>query len=264
MIKDHGVTRGGSHAALCLSSMTRPRLQNFHDQVVVALGSSIVAGTYAIGVQLPTETQLAQTYGASRLIIREAMKSLAAKGLVSIRPRTGTHVLPRTQWNLFDPAVLSWHGAASFDKKLIADLVELRRAIEPLSARLAAERGSLEDIAELRKAYTAMAAAKGGEDYLEADLQFHGAIVRASANQFILQLETALSAVWKTSFRASSDSWGPDAKALALHKKLLDAIEDRDPKAAEEANFALIERANERITASSALGTASGAKATAR
>ena len=253
MIKDQEITKGDSVAALCSPAMTRPRLQNFHDQVVVALGRSIVAGTYAVGVQLPTETQLAQTYGASRLIIREAMKSLAAKGLVSIRPRTGTHVLPRIQWNLFDPAVLSWHGVASFDKKLIADLVELRRAIEPLSARLAAERGTPQDIAELRMAYAAMAAAGGGDDYMQADLRFHGAIVRASGNQFILQLETALSAVWKTSFRASTDAWGPDAQALALHKTLLDAIESRNPKAAEEANFALIARANVRITASSGL-----------
>jgi GntR family galactonate operon transcriptional repressor len=226
--------------------VSRPKLQNFHTQIVESLGSSIVVGTYQEGAQLPTETQLAQAYGASRLVIREAMKSLAAKGLVSVRPRTGTHVLPRSQWNLFDPTVLAWHGG-TFDKKLIADLVELRRAIEPLAARLAAERAGDDEIDELRNAYEAMASARVREDYIKADLKFHGTVVRACGNQFILQLETALSQVWKTSFRASSGAWGPDSRALALHRTLLNAIEKGRPKAAESATLALIERATERI-----------------
>jgi GntR family transcriptional regulator, galactonate operon transcriptional repressor len=227
----------------------RPRPQNIQEQIVYSLGESIVAGSYAEGAQLPTESQLAEAYGASRLVIREAMKSLVAKGMVSVRPRTGTHVLPRAQWNLFDPVVLAWHGAAKFDPKLIADLVELRRAIEPLAARLAAERAAAEQVDELRKAYAAMAAARVRDEYIKADLRFHGAVVRACGNQFILQLETALSEVWKTSFRASSGAWGPDAQALALHKTLLDAIQGGKPKAAEAAALALIARATERISA---------------
>ncbi|WP_233167643.1 FadR/GntR family transcriptional regulator [Xylophilus sp. ASV27] len=230
-------------------------LRNFHEQMVEALGSKIVAGGYAEGEQLPTEPQLAEAYGASRMIIREAMKSLSAKGLVSIRPRTGTRVQPRTQWNLFDPSVLGWHSAARFDRKLIADLMELRRAIEPLAARLAAERGAPEAIDALRTAYLAMAAAGERDDYIEADLRFHGAVVRGCGNQFILQLENALSAVWKTSFRASSDPWGPDTQALALHKTLLDAIEGHDGPAAEAAVLALIERATVRIQEVSATGS---------
>lgn len=114
-----------------LVAMSSSQLRNFHQQIVDALGSSIVAGHFAEGIQLPTEPELANTYGASRLIIREAMKSLAAKGLVSIRPRTGTHVLPRSKWNLFDPSVLDWYARLPPDKKLMADLMELRQAIEP-------------------------------------------------------------------------------------------------------------------------------------
>jgi len=227
---------------------TRARPQSIQEQIVYALGESIVAGMYAEGAQLPTESQLAEAYGASRLVIREAMKSLVAKGMVSVRPRTGTHVLPRAQWNLFDTVVLAWHGAATFDPKLIADLVELRRAIEPLAARLAADRAAVAQVNELSRAYAAMAAAKVRDEYIKADLQFHGAVVRACGNQFILQLETALSEVWKTSFRASSGAWGPDAQALALHKALLDAIEAGKPKAAEAAALALIDRATERIS----------------
>lgn len=227
--------------------MSPPRLRNFHHQIVDAVGASIVAGRYAEGAQLPTEPQLAETYGASRLIIREAMKSLAAKGLVSIRPRTGTHVLPRAEWNLFDPAVLGWQSEAPPDKKLIADLMELRQTIEPLAARLAAARAEPRQVAEIREAFEAMSQAQTQETYIEADLRFHGAVVRSCDNQFIQQLETALSAVWKTSFQASSDGWGPDAQALELHRSLLQSIEARDPQGAEAAVLALIARAVVRI-----------------
>jgi DNA-binding FadR family transcriptional regulator len=175
------------------------------------------------------------------------MKSLAAKGLVSIGPRVGTHVLPRARWNLFDPTVLGWHSGPSLDEKLIADLMELRRAIEPLAARLAAERGTAAEVESVRSAYLAMKGAKGGADYIAADLRFHGAVVRACGNQFILQLENALAAVWKTSFEASSDAWGADSEALALHETLLNAIETHDGAAAEAAVLALIGRATVRI-----------------
>ncbi|MCT9810706.1 FadR family transcriptional regulator [Acidovorax sp. Be4] len=227
--------------------MSPPRLRNFHHQIVDAVGASIVAGRYAEGSQLPTEPQLAETYGASRLIIREAMKSLAAKGLVSIRPRTGTHVLPRSEWNLFDPAVLGWQSEAPPDPQLIADLMELRQTIEPLAARLAASRAQPQQVADIREAFEAMAQAQTQVTYIQADLRFHGAVVRSCGNQFIMQLETALSAVWKTSFQASSDAWGPDAQALALHQSLLHAIEAHDPQGAEAAVLALIARAVVRI-----------------
>lgn len=230
-----------------LVAMSSSQLRNFHQQIVDALGSSIVAGHFAEGIQLPTEPELANTYGASRLIIREAMKSLAAKGLVSIRPRTGTHVLPRSKWNLFDPSVLDWYARLPPDKKLMADLMELRQAIEPQAAHLAALRAEQTDIETLQLAYQAMSCANNRADYIEADLRFHGAVVHASGNVFFRQLEMALSAVWTMSFRASSDQWGPDPQALALHKTLLDAIGAHDPTAAENAVLALIDRAVMRI-----------------
>ncbi|WP_432239681.1 FadR/GntR family transcriptional regulator [Herbaspirillum robiniae] len=237
-------------AVVCISytsQMPAPRLKNFHHQIVDAIGNSIVTGAYPEGSQLPTEDRLAETYGASRLIIREAMKSLAAKGLVSIRPRTGTHVLPRRQWNLFDPAVLAWHAVTPTDHKLLADLMELRQAIEPLAARLAAQRAEPSDLDSIRAAFSAMEKANNKSSYIESDLLFHGAVMKSCGNQFMVQLETALAAVWRTSFQASSDEWGPDAQALALHRSLLDAIVGKDPVSAEKAVFALINRAAMRI-----------------
>src|SRR5690606_17484035 len=145
--------------------MKKPPLKNFHAQIMDAIGSDIVTGVLVPGQQLPTEAELAETFQASRLLIREAMKSLAAKGLLSIRPRVGTHVLPREQWNLFDPAVLSWYAEVPLDDKFISDLMELRNAIEPMAARLAATRAEAAALIMLRESYEAMAGAKDKSSY---------------------------------------------------------------------------------------------------
>ena len=228
-------------------TMKKPPLKNFHAQIVDSIGSDIVTGVLSPGQQLPTEAELAESFQASRLLIREAMKSLAAKGLVSIRPRIGTHVLPREQWNLFDPSVLSWYGKVPLDAKFIEDLMELRSAIEPLAARLAATRAEPVMLEELKQAYDAMASAKDQASYISADLKFHGAVIHSCGNQFIQQLEVALSEVLKTSFTASSKAWGPDKSSLALHRDLLDAIADKSGLRAERASLALIDRASDRI-----------------
>lgn len=227
--------------------MQSPRPKNIHAQVVDAIGASIVSGDYAEGEQLPTELQLAEQLGASRLVIREAMKVLAAKGLVGIRPRTGTRVRPRDEWNLFDAAVLGWQGAGLPDERLVRDLMELRRTIEPAAARLAAQRRTAAELAALQAAFAAMKQATDSAAYIESDLAFHGAVLRACGNQFVRQLAAALSEVLKVSFTASTGEWGPDARALALHEALLRAIESRDPEAADAAVNALIVRAQQRI-----------------
>lgn len=229
------------------AQMQSARPKNVHGQIVDALGARIVGGEFGEGVQLPTEPQLAESLGASRLLIREAMKALEAKGLVSIRPRTGTRVRPRQEWNLFDAAVLGWYSATVPNACLVNDLMELRRTIEPTAARLAAERRSIPDLDALQSAFDAMTRAADKASYIEADLAFHGAVLRACGNPFIRQLAGALSEVLKVSFTASSGPWGPDANALALHEALLKAIESGSPDAADAAVQALIARAQQRI-----------------
>lgn len=175
------------------------------------------------------------------------MKVLAAKGLVVIRPKTGTHVLARAHWNLFDPRVLQWYTRAAFDEKFIADLLELRRTIEPAAARLAAARATEAQIEAMRVAYLGMEEAGSQEDYISADLAFHGAMLNACGNQFIVQLQGTLSEVLKTSFKASSSPSEQAERALPLHRALLTAIEQRDPDGAQLAVENLIQRAAHNI-----------------
>lgn len=219
------------------------RPKSIHDQIVDTIGQKIVAGEFPAHSQIPTEMALAESLGVGRLALREAMKALAARGLVVIRPKTGTQVLPREHWNLFDPQVLHWHVQNELGGKFLDDLIELRRSIEPAAARLAAARRDASDLQVMRREYEAMVAARTRDDYIAADLAFHGALLCASGNQFIRQLEGALSGVLRASFTASRSAHVADIKALQLHEALLLACEAGDVTAAQTAVERLIDRA---------------------
>ena len=230
--------------------MATARPKNFHDQIVDTLGRRMVAGELAPGERMPPEAPLAESLGVSRLALREAMKTLAAKGMVSIRTRTGTHVQPRQAWHLFDPAVLQWHAQGPLDEKFVTDLMQLRRVIEPAAARLAARQATKSQLQAIRAAYLAMVQAADPAAYVVADLAFHGGVLEACDNAFIGQLQGAISEVLRVSFQASASPLPDDReKALALHRALLDALEARDAEAAAAAVDRLIDRATERILA---------------
>ncbi len=225
------------------------RPKSIHYQIVETLGREIVTGVFPVGSQIPTESILAESLGVGRLALREAMKVLASMGMVVILPKTGTHVLPRESWNLFDPNVLQWHVQYAFDEEFTKDLVELRNMIEPVAAGIAATQATPEQIEKIQQAYVDMVQAETHADYLEADLRFHGAVLSSCKNRFIRQLQAPISEVLKVSFKASSTP-GRDADrehALILHQALLIAIENHDPSAAKSAVERLIERASERM-----------------
>src|SRR5262245_29439113 len=112
------------------------RHRTMHGHVVDAIGRDVVAGRIAPGASLPPEPLLCAQLGVSRGVLREAVKALAAKGLVEPRPRTGTRVRLPEDWNLLDRDVLAWQ-AASDQKTLIRHLTEVRALIEPAVAQFA-------------------------------------------------------------------------------------------------------------------------------
>lgn len=219
------------------------QLKNLYGQVVETLGRQIASGEWPPG-PAPNESQLAENLGVSRVVIREAIKALAAKGMVSVGPSIGTRVLPRESWNLLDPQVLEWHTAADIGREMVADLIELRRIIEPEAARLAAVRATTEDLVVIRAAYQRMAgtAAQAPEEYVKADAAFHTAVLAASHNQLLCQLRGALSQLLRLGFSLSSQH--PDAALSTLphHEALLLCLERRDGAAAAEAVHRLIDR----------------------
>lgn len=215
--------------------------KSFHAAVVDQLAAMIIRGDDRVGLQLPTEPDLCASLGVSRTILREAVKTLSAKGMLITGPRTGTRAQPPSSWNLLDPDVIRWRLAAGVDESFVRDILELRFAIEPGAAALAARRASAEDIARLRDAYEAMAAAVlRGNGYLAADLAFHKTILALTGNQFFAALTPAIGALLSVSFTFSTKSREGARSSLPLHKSILEAIAAHDPHAAETAITALI------------------------
>lgn len=222
-----------------------------HGRVVEWLGSRIVSGEFAAGSQLPNESDLAARLAVSRGGVREAIKALAAKGLVEPRPRLGTRVLPRPEWNLMDRDVIEWHGHTA-DRVFLNDLMELRLMVEPGAARLAAERADEQQIATLEAAYAGMAEhadklPADEESFVEADLTFHLTMLRASGNQLIEQLGRLLETGLHHALEATSHLPGGVAATLPLHKAVLVGIRSCRPLAAERATRRLLDTTVEAI-----------------
>jgi len=219
----------------------------FQEQVLDTLGRDICCGRVRPGQLLPPEADLCLRFGFSRIVIREAIKSLAAKGLLEVTRRVGTLVLEPTRWNLFDPDIIGWRAeSAVFDPTLSRDLMEMRRIIEPAAVRLAALRASDEDRRNLRAAYMAMVRAVAGKgDYVKADLAFHTIILSACGNQFVRQMQDAMAALLRVSFDVITQKPGGPAHSLPMHEAVCEAIERGDAAAAERAALILIDGAEE-------------------
>jgi DNA-binding FadR family transcriptional regulator len=211
--------------------------------VTESIGRSILRGEVAAGAALPVEDVLAASHGVSRAVVREAMKVLAAKGMVSIRPSAGTRVLPRGRWQLLDPDVLDWLGGSAPEPDFVTELLELRLMIEPEAARLAARRATAADVAAMRAALVRMGAALDGEgDYVSADIAFHEALLEAAHNRFLNQLGGAMARLLRFS---TNLSWRyPDAArgSLPVHGAVLEAVARGDGEDAAAHVLHLIER----------------------
>jgi GntR family transcriptional regulator, galactonate operon transcriptional repressor len=219
--------------------------KSFHAAVVDRLAANIVGGTYMPGAQLPPEAALCASLGVSRTILREAVKTLCAKGMVVTGPRLGTRAQPCRAWNVLDPDVITWRLAAGVDDQFVGDILELRRAIEPEAAALAALRATDSERDRLRDANRRMNAAmvEGTGGYLEADLEFHETILLATRNQFFAAMRSAVGALLRVSFQLSINSRATARPAMALHDSVLDAIEARDAEAARRTVLVIIEQA---------------------
>lgn len=223
-------------------------IKNVHGTTLDLLGAAVVGGRYPVGSSLPPEPLLGEELGVSRTVVREAVKSLVAKGLISTGPKVGTRVLPPEHWNWFDPDVIVWQSKAGLTREFLRDLQELRRVLEPAAVRLAAERATPEDIAGIEAAFAGMKkAVEEGGDYVAFDLRFHQGLLRACHNRMIVQMSKALGALLRTSFEISTSRKDGPRNSLPLHRAVLDAVIARDPAAAEQAILVLIDGAREDI-----------------
>ncbi|MDP1026828.1 FadR/GntR family transcriptional regulator [Sphingomonas sp. KR1UV-12] len=198
-----------------------------------SLGRSILSGEFRPGELLPGEVSHAADLAVSRGVYREAVQALIAKGLVESRPKTGTRVLPRQRWNMLDPEVLAWAFAGTPDMRLLRSLFELREAIEPFAACLAAERRSDEDLAAMDQALIDMdRLTLATEEGQAADRRFHEMILTASDNDALTALGSGIAAgvEWSTRFKQRKRALPRDP--VPEHRLVYDAIAASDPELA--------------------------------
>lgn len=234
----------------------RRKPHNFHAHVMYTLGTAIVGGVYKEGQILPGDAELIDQFGVSRTVLREALKTLSAKGLVEARARVGTRVLPRARWNMFDSDVLLWHLESGISFDFIASLAEVRMAVEPDAAALAAERRTEAQANELMDWLERMARkGQSAEDFARADVGFHRVVAQASGNPFMVSLSNVVEIALMASFTISSPVEGGAAfdKAVRLHRNIAEAIVAGDPELARVAMRQAIQSGVDRAT--TALGT---------
>lgn len=226
-------------------------MRTLHRQALHRLGEEICQGTYCAGDILPAEPLLGERLQVSRIVVREVVKSLASKGMLEVRRKTGTVVRDSSHWSLFDPDIIAWRANTStMNEGMAKELMELRSIVEPAACRFAAERITEEERQTLRAALDAMQSAiDGAGDYVAADLVFHTTILKACRNQFVQQMQNAMAAILHTSFEIVSVTPGGPARSLPMHLALCLAIEQGDPDAAERAARTIINQAEHDLRA---------------
>lgn len=214
-----------------------------HDLVVHGIGCRIVAGQYPIGSTLPGDANLTERFSVSRSVLREALKTLAAKGLIEPKTKVGTRILEEKRWNMFDADILSWRLQRGADASFFENLFDIRQALEPLAAASAALRRSDEDISRIEAAWRRMGPPDQTRDgFTTADLAFHRAILDASGNPFLHSIGSVIETALAAAFALSAPVDDPERFALALrqHRAILDAIVARDADAASAAMTVVI------------------------
>jgi DNA-binding FadR family transcriptional regulator len=233
-----------------LSRLAVDRALSSHDQIAAILGTEILRGVHRPGDNMPPEPDLIVRFQVSRTVMREVMKTLAAKGLVVSKTRIGTRVRDPVHWNFFDVDVLLWRVRIGLDDDFMRSLTEIRRALEPASAALAAQRRSATDLAHLRDYVREMGRqGHSRQSFAEADLDFHLAIAIASGNPLLRSIASVIEAALAAPFSHSSpiDDPGDHQLTVNSHAAIVNAIEARDEAAAAAAMLEVIDIGVRRI-----------------
>jgi GntR family galactonate operon transcriptional repressor len=207
------------------------------DMLMRAIVDSIVAGRYDAEQALPPEAALAEHFGVSRTIVRESMKRLEEKGLVTVQQGRGTLVQPHSVWNVLDPLVLS--AVIAHDERLhtLDELTLVRGALEGVMAAQAAERSTEEGLAQLAAALERMIEAAGDyAQFRDADAAFHHTVMGLSENFLASNIAGTLYGRARSFARFEGEP-PPDAidRTIEQHRAIYEAIAAGDVPAAHHA-----------------------------
>jgi DNA-binding FadR family transcriptional regulator len=222
------------------------RMLRTHQIVARQIGVAVLSGEYPPGHCFDAEIESAEAIGVSRTAYREALRILVAKGLLESRPKVGTQVTPRRQWNLLDPDVLAWMFSGTPAVGYVRDLFELRGVVEPAAAAFAAERYRPEHLEAMDHALAEMKVhGLATDEGRQADQRFHTSILEATDNDLLISLSSSISAAvrWTTWFKRERMPSPRDP--IKDHEVLRDAIAERDADKARATMHALLQLALE-------------------
>lgn len=215
---------------------SRPALA---DGLAEQLANEIISGKHTTDSSLPSETELAQQVGLSRLTVREAVKTLAAKGVVRVVHGRGTFVNPRSSWSALDPVLFLARSAGEPDKLALArKLIEARRVVEVAVAELAAQRRTAADLLNLEDSLNRMRSAAAAADiptFVAADIAFHQHVIDAADNSIIASLFVPIYAILRLTRRQTSSHSAVRENAIDHHARILAAIRRGTPTKAGQA-----------------------------
>lgn len=206
-----------------------------HRDVVRVLVAEIVSGGREAGEMLPREVDLAEQFGVSRGVVRETIRALEERGLISVLHGRGATVTESTHWDVFDPDVLAATLETAAGGKVLSEYLECRRILEVEAAGIAAERAADTDLQRLQEAFARMeesatrpASAAAESLFHEADVAFHQALIGATGNRALGGLvERIHSALLLARFPLARPQYREE-RALPEHRRILDAVAGRD------------------------------------
>lgn len=207
-----------------------------HTVVVDHLTRQIVGGALTPGTTLPIEAELARRFGVSRHVVREAVRMLGAKGLVTAKHGSGVWVEPPEKWNFLDSQVVFERVRSGRDPALLQELLAARRVLEGEAAAMAAAERTAEDLAALRQSIEAMAAAMGDiEEYVRLDMRFHARVLAAAHNRVLREALRPIAEAVRARVLAMDQRPVSPKRSLPQHRVIFGAIERRDPEGARAA-----------------------------
>lgn len=227
------------------------RAGSLHDTVLEVLGLDITAGRLAPGDTVSID-ELATRHEVSRSVVREVLRVLAAQGLVESRRKVGTVVMPSTSWNLYDPTVIRWRLADRDRLGQLHSLTELREAVEPMSAGLAARRASGAQAARLVALAAQLweAGVSGDvEGFLAIDVEFHRGVLDACGNEMFAHLGSVVTEVLVGRTHYGLTPERPKRAALQDHLDVASAIQRGEGDTAHDAMRRIMRRSSDEMDA---------------
>ncbi|RCS69977.1 FadR/GntR family transcriptional regulator [Vibrio casei] len=225
-----------------------PMTYRLNVYIAQQIASQIIGGQLPVGSKLPNELDLCKKFGVSRTALRESIKLLASKGLITSKPKVGTFVQPRKYWQFLDSQLLEWLKDSEDPQHFLQQFLGLRKSIEPAACAFSAQFASDKQREELTQHFNAMTKASKDKDadaWTKADLNFHSLIFQSTSNYFFTPFGNVLTTVYQCFFNHTSIR---GHFCIQEHKAVYQAIMDKEPENARLASNILLKNNHELLS----------------